>query len=192
MDWNYAKKYVGISMPIYIPTVLHKFQHKIPARSQDTPHPWNKPVYGKHIQLDTQQRSTLKLNSTDKNLVQSIKDTCLYYYCALEPTMLPAINAIFIWKYATTQDTMAKFNQVLDYESTHPNSTIWYHASDLILMTDTYSSKLFLPAAISHISGHYYFTTHMLDYSNGTPTPNSLILTEFKTLKTMVSSYAEA
>ena len=32
----------------------------------------------------------------------------------------------------------------------------------------------------------------MLDYSKGTPTPNGPILTEFKTLKTVVTSSAEA
>ena len=140
LDWNYAKNYVDISLPRYTPTALHKFQHKLLAHYQDPPRPWNKPVYGKHIQLDTQQRSTPKLNSTEKNIVQSIKDTFLYYACAVKPTMLPAINDIFTFQSAPTQDTMEKFNQVLDYASTNPNSTIWYHANNMILMTDTYAS----------------------------------------------------
>ena len=79
LDWNYNKKYVDISMPEYIPTTLHKFQNKPPESPQDAPHPCNKPVYGKHIQLATQQRSAPKLKSTDKNCVQSINGTFLYY-----------------------------------------------------------------------------------------------------------------
>ena len=28
IEWNYAEGWVEISMPGYIPTLLHKFQHK--------------------------------------------------------------------------------------------------------------------------------------------------------------------
>ena len=62
----------------------------------------------------------------------------------------------------------------------------------MILMTDTDADYFILPASRSLISGHYYFTKHMLDYSKVTPTTNGPILTEFKNLKTMVSSSAEA
>ena len=54
LDWNYTRNYFEISMPGYIPTALHKLQQKPPERPQNAPHPRNKPVYGKHIQLDTQ------------------------------------------------------------------------------------------------------------------------------------------
>ena len=57
LDLNYSKKYVDVSIPGYTPTELHKLQHKPLAPYQDDPHPWNKPVYGKHIHLDTQQIS---------------------------------------------------------------------------------------------------------------------------------------
>ena len=90
--WNYTRKYVDISMNEYIPTALKKFQHKPPARTQDAPHPWNKPVYCKQIQLATQQSSAPNLNSADINCVQSINGTFLYYARELEPTMLPAPN----------------------------------------------------------------------------------------------------
>ena len=38
LGWNYAKKYVDISMPVYIQNALHTFQQKPPARSQDYSH----------------------------------------------------------------------------------------------------------------------------------------------------------
>ena len=66
-------------MPGYIPTALHKFQNKPPTHPQDAPHPWNKPVYGKHNQLATQKISAPKLNSVDTNRVQSINGTFLDY-----------------------------------------------------------------------------------------------------------------
>ena len=80
---------------------------------------------------------------------------------------------------------------MLDYPATHPHVKIQYHASDMILMTDTNSAYIVLPYAHSRIADHYYLTERMLDYSKGNPTPNGLILTEFKTIMTVVSSSSE-
>ena len=62
----------------------------------------------------------------------------------------------------------------------------------MIPTTDTYDAYPVLPVACSFITGHYYFTKHMTDYSRGIPNPNGTILTECKTLKTVVSFSAEA
>ena len=86
--------------------------------------------------------------------------------------MLPYFNEISTYQYSPTQDTMDKFNQVLDYTSTRPNSNIRYHSSDMILMIDTDSAYLVLLEACSRISGYYYFTNRMLDYSKGNLTQN--------------------
>ena len=69
--------------------------------------------------------------------------------------MLPALNETSTFQSAPTQDTMDKFNQVLNYSSTHPNATICYHAIDMILMTDTDAAYLILPESRSRISGYY-------------------------------------
>ena len=106
--------------------------------------------------------------------------------------MIPALNEISTCQSAPTQDTMDKFNQFLDYASTHPNATIHHHASDMTLMTDTDAAYLVLPKDRSCIAGYYYFKNRMINYSKGTPTPNGPILEECKTRKTVVSSSAEA
>ena len=62
----------------------------------------------------------------------------------------------------------------------------------MILITDTYFAHLVLPADHSHISGHYYFTNLVPDYSKVIPTPNGPILEKYKTLKTVVYSFSEA
>ena len=80
----------------------------------------------------------------------------------------------------------------MDYTSTHPNATICYHASNMILTTDTDADQLILPEAHIHITGYYYFKNRMLEYYKSTPTTNVPILTEYKTPKTVVSSSAEA
>ena len=111
-------------MPGYILTALQKLKHKQPARTQYAPHSRNKYVYGKHIQLATQQRSAQILNSTDKKRVQYINATFLYYAREVDPTMLTYLNEIYNCQSTMTQDKMEKCNQVLDYASTHPDATI--------------------------------------------------------------------
>ena len=63
----------------------------------------------------------------------------------------------------------------------------------MILMKDTDSTYLVLPASLSRITVHCYFTNHMPDYYKVTLTSNGPISTECKTLKTVVyySSKAE-
>ena len=106
--------------------------------------------------------------------------------------MLPDLNKISTFKSAPTQDKIKKYNQVLDYASTHPNATIRYHASDVILMPYTDADYLVLPVSRSYTPIHYYFRNHILDYFKGTPTPNKSMLTECQTLKTVVYFSAEA
>ena len=117
-----------------------------------------------------------KLNSADTNRVRSINGTYLYYAHEIDPTMSLALNKIPTFQYAPTQDKLKKCNQVLDYALTHPNGTIWYHASDMILMTDTYANYFVLHVSHSCIVGHYYSTNRMPDYSKGIPTSNEPIL----------------
>ena len=93
-------------MPGYTPTAFRKFQHKPPARPQDAPNPWNKTVYGKHIQLATQNISSPKLNSADTNKVQSINVTFIYYAQVGDPIMLLNLNKIPTCQSAPTQEKM--------------------------------------------------------------------------------------
>ena len=41
---------VQLSIPGYVRTSLHAFQHEKPKRPQDSPYPWTKPIYGKNNQ----------------------------------------------------------------------------------------------------------------------------------------------
>ena len=91
--------------------------------------------------------------------------------------MLPALNEISTFQSAPTQDTLEKCYQLLYYASIHPNATIRYHASDVILIMDTYSDYLVLPVACCNISVNCCFTNLMTDYSKGNSTTKGTILT---------------
>jgi hypothetical protein len=50
LHWDYANKYVDLSMPGYIKDALHEFQHPLPKRPQYAPHNWTVPAFGQRIQ----------------------------------------------------------------------------------------------------------------------------------------------
>ena len=192
LEWNYIKKWVDISMPGYIPAARHKFQHKDPKKPQYSPHPWTKPTFGQRIQWVKVDPNSPKLDKPGTLRVQSISGTFLYYARAVDPTMLVALNEIATHQSSPTQDTKNKCDQLLDYAATYPNAKIRYHASDMILMTDTDAAYLVLPKARSRVAANLFLTRQMLDYAKGTPTPNGPILTTCEALRNVVSSAAEA
>jgi hypothetical protein len=51
IKWNYAKKYVDISMPAYVASTLERLQHPPPNRPRHAPHLWTQPAYGQKLQL---------------------------------------------------------------------------------------------------------------------------------------------
>jgi hypothetical protein len=55
-----------------------------------------------------------------------------------------------------TQHTMDATNQILDYCATHPDATITYRASDMMLRIHSDASYLAEPKARSRGGGHYF------------------------------------
>ena len=78
----------------------------------------------------------------------------------------------------------------MDYPATYSDAYILCHASDMQLHIDTDASYLVLPKACSRIAGLYHLTNtpHTSDrfFRNGT------ILVEFKILRHVIASSAEA
>jgi hypothetical protein len=60
------------------------------------------------------------------------------------------------------------------------------------LKTDIDAAYSVLPKAHSRVAGHYYLSNIQSDYSKGDPQTNGPILTIVQSLKTVVSSAAEA
>ena len=46
LDWDYTNRTVDLSMPGYIESALHRFQHPMPTKPQHSPHAWTAPTYG--------------------------------------------------------------------------------------------------------------------------------------------------
>jgi hypothetical protein len=90
--------------------------------------------------------------------VQDIVGTLLYYGCAADPTILPAISPIASWQAQGTEAMADTCHQLLDYVATHSNAGICYLASNMILAVHTNALYLSKHNAHSWASAHFYLT----------------------------------
>jgi len=81
----------------------------------------------------------------------------------------------------------------MDYAHTYPNAILRYYASDMCLHVDSDAAFLVLPKARSRGAGHFYFSDRVpASVKKPTPRPNGAILTECNTLRSVMTSAAEA
>jgi hypothetical protein len=66
------------------------------------------------------------------------------------------LNDIATEQTKATEKTQAATNQMLDYLATHPDSTIRYHASDMVLHIHSDASYLSVSNARSHLGGLFF------------------------------------
>jgi hypothetical protein len=121
-----------ISMPGYVSNVLSKFQHDAPNHLQHTPSKYVTPVYGVKTQYATKDE-TPPLTKIQCLTIKKVTGSVLHYARAMDPTVLMPLNNIATEQTKATEKTQSATNQLLDYLATHPDATIRYHASDMIL-----------------------------------------------------------
>ena len=156
LKWDYIKRTVDLSMPGYIAAALHKFQHPTPPRAQHAPHKWTEPVYGATQQLTPPADTSAALQPAAINRIMQITGTLLYYARAVDPTMHVALGTIASQQAKATEETAKKIVHLLDYAATHPNATIRYRASDMILKQHSDASYLSEDKARSRHVGFFY------------------------------------
>ena len=192
INWNYHKRFVEISMPGYIEKRLKKFNHPFPRRQVDSPHTHTSPVYGQKIQYAPTDDITDLLDKKGITRVQEIVGSLLFYGRALDSTILPALNEISTKQAKPTEETKNKCNRVLDYLACHPDAIIRFHASDMILHTDTDAAYLVLPKARSRIAAYYYLSDHLPISDQLSPRLNGALDVDCKTIRRVVTSAAES
>jgi hypothetical protein len=112
----------------------------------------------------------------------------LYYARAVDPSVLMPLNDIATEQTKAMERTQAATNQMLDYLATHPDATIRYHASDMVLHIHSDASYLSVSNARSGLEG-------LLFLGNTSPkkeTLNGSILNVAAVIKNVVASAAEA
>jgi hypothetical protein len=175
-------------MPGYIKAVLHKYQHPAPARPEHSPHSWNPPIYGAKTQFMSHTKPSPALWDKDVNKLQQLTGTLIYYARAFDPTLIMPINVLASEQSNATEVTADKVIKLLNYCNTHPETKIWYHASDMILHIHSDASYLSENEAKSRAGVFFYMgntTKHDKKLTNGA------ILIVSKVLKHVMSSAKE-
>jgi hypothetical protein len=192
IKWNYDEGWVDISMPDYVHKALKLLQHPLPLKPQHAPHRWTAPAYGQKVQLADEDLTPL-LSQAGIRRVQQVTGLFLYYSRGCDPTIAVALNEISTSQAAPTRKTEEACNMLLDYLATHPNATIRYHASDMVLAVISDAAYLVLPKARSRAAGHFFLTTlPSATSSPPNPKPNGAIQVLCKTLRGVKASAAEA
>jgi hypothetical protein len=167
--------------------VLSKFQHDAPKHPQHTPSRYVTPVYGSKTQYTTKDE-TPPLTAQQCLTIQKVTGSVLYYARAVDPTVLMPLNDIATEQSKATEKTQAATNQVLDYLATHPDATIRYHASDMILHIHSDASCLSVSNARNRIGGLFFLGNNLPEQDK----LNGSILNLAAVIKNVVASTAES
>jgi hypothetical protein len=187
LKWDYKNRTCDISIPGYVANVLITFRHDAPKHPQHTPSKYVTPVYGSKTQYATQDE-TPPLTAKQCLNIQTVTGSVFYYARAVDPTVLMPLNDIATKQTKATEKNQAATNQLLDYLATHPESTIRYHASDIILNMHSDASYLSVSNARSRLGGLFFCG----DKPQQEDTLNGSILNVASVIKKMVASAAES
>ena len=188
LHWNYPLKHVDISMPSYIPNLLHKLNYNpnIPQYSPFPALPFTPSQPGQR-QYAPPPDTSPPLGPKLTTRVQSIIGSLLYYARAVDCTLLPALNTLSTQQASPTEQTLRLCHRLLDYAATYPNVKLRFHSNDMVLTINSDAAYLVAPKARSRVAGHFTL--------GSSPCPTSLsgpILVECRTLRHVVASSAEA
>jgi hypothetical protein len=107
-------------------------------------------VYGTKTQYASRDETPPLTTTTCLN-IQEVTGYVLFYARAVYPTFIMPLNDIASEQTKTAEKTQATMDQLLDYLVAHPDDTIRYHASDMILHTHRDASYMSVSHACSHL-----------------------------------------
>ena len=131
-------------------------------------------------------------------MIQQKVGSAYYYGRAIDSTILPSLTSISAEQSKATERTAADVTKLFDYLATHPDATIRYVASDMVLHVHSDASYLSAPKARSKLGGYFYLSRNPTD-SNRQPQPtdplpplNGAIHVNTNIIKHVMSAASEA
>jgi hypothetical protein len=113
------------------------------------------PVYGAKTQYDMKDE-TPPLTAKQCLTIQKVTGSILYYAQSVDPTVLMPLHAIATEKTKAMEKTQPATDQMSDYTATHPDATIRYHASDMVLHIHSDASYLSVSNERSRLGGLFF------------------------------------
>jgi len=145
LHWDYAARTLDKSMPGYVRRQLLKYKHVTTSRFQHCPYSPELKKYGSEAQASLPIDTLRPLRDKEIEAVQKIFGSLLYYARAVDMMVLMALSTIASEQMKGTERTMEKALQVLDYLATHPDATIRFHATDMVMNIHLDASYLLAP-----------------------------------------------
>jgi len=108
------------------------------------------------------------LDAADRQHIQEVIGVLLYYAHALDSTLLTALGTLATQQAKETHAMMMAITQLLNYCAMHPDATICYHASDMVLWMHSNASYLTAPKGCSCAAGYCFMSSNPAM----PPTPN--------------------
>jgi hypothetical protein len=180
---------VDLSMPGYEDASLHKLQHIPPTQPEHAHYPARAKQYWAKVQLTPEQDTSAALSAEGRKQIQRVVGSLLYYGRAVDSTMLTAINALASQQATATDYTNLKLLQLLNYAASHPDASIRYSASEMILNIHSNDGYLNDTEAIRRAGGHFFMSSKP---KYGQQQHNGALLNLSKILRMVVASSAEA
>jgi hypothetical protein len=188
LNWDYKARLVDLLMPGYFEKALREFQHAAPTKAEHQLHCNNELQYGVKLQLTDPIDTKAPLTESSNALLQKITGKILYYARAVDLTMLVTLSALASQQTKGTERTMNDAIKFLNYCATHPNSTIQYTTSDMILQCHLDVLYLSEPKACSRAGDLFYMGSADI----GNAALNGAVLASMSIMKPVLSSASEA
>ncbi len=112
--------------------------------------------YGTEAQAPLPAEISPKLSDNKIKVIQRVVGSILYYARAVNTTVLMALSSITSKQTRGMMNTMAKAKQLFDYLPMHPDATIGFQASDMVLNVHSDASYLSETKAHSRACGHFF------------------------------------
>jgi hypothetical protein len=187
--WDYKNHACDMSMPGYIKATLDRFQNAPPKCLQHSRPHHHKPIqYGIKVQLTDTPDLLEQLPIAGIKHVQKIVGTLLYYACTMDNTLLVTLSSLTSRQSKATHLTNQDSTQLLNYCHTHPEATVCYWASDVLLKIHSDAGYLNESKASSCAIGHFYLGNH----DNNPNFHNGAILNPTGILRHIASAASEA
>jgi hypothetical protein len=132
-----------------------KYTHATSSRPQHCPDSPEPKKYGSEAQAALPIDALRPLGEKEIKAVQKIVGSILYYARAVDMTVLMALSTIASEQMKGTQQTMEKVLQVLDYLAIHPDATIRFRATDMVMNIHLDASYLSAPNSRSRACRHF-------------------------------------
>ena len=183
LDWHYEKQYVDIAMPNYVPKQHLTYGRPPPKRAQHMP---LEPIpinYGTKSDTIIHEDPWKLLGDADKNYIQQVLGSFLYYAQAIDMTIVLALNGIATQQAEPTESTMKRFHQLLDYMATHPKA---------IMILNIHSDASYFSAGRGRSRAGVYFFLGSIPVNRQPIKLNGKIYITCVILKLVAASAAEA